>query len=143
MKKLLILCIFAVSAAWADDAIRNEFKAPADATVNIENIKVVQKEGYRRWDFDWVFREHDGIGVTLTDYEMHLTSPLPGASKVNKGTTYIRVEPRGKYRESGFMWLDAPTENYSDDALKLQMHTVYRGKDDNGNPVTVEGYFFQ
>lgn len=117
-------------------------KNQAYLTLTVENIKKEEKPGQKRWDFDWVFTEHNGVGVTLTDYEMRMTSPIPEANKNFNQATNIRIEPGHVFRGPGYMWIEG-TDPDDTENMHAQLYTVYRGKDDNGNTVFLENYFFQ
>lgn len=113
----------------------------ADVTISIDNVREESKPGYKRWDFDWVFTEHNGVGVTFDEYEMTNASPISGAKATKKEKMNFRVDPHQTVRSPGNMWIKA--EGLEEKFLHETMHTKYKGVDDNGNPIEVENYFFQ
>lgn len=141
-----------IATTWTTNASHNIVQSPpgpqpknrAEVTVAIENIKPAVKEGSKKWDFEWVFTEHNGIGVTFTAYELFLRTSTPGSEKVIKNDTHIRIEGGHVFRGPGFMSVENPdTSHIEENDLHAQMHAIYRGKDDNGYDVFVENYFFQ
>jgi hypothetical protein len=115
----------------------------AAVTLAVENVKVSNKPGYRRWDFDWVFIEHEDVGVTLSEYELNMTSPIPGANKTFKDKTNIRIEGGHIFRGPGYMWLEDTTGHEKEANMHAQLHSIFKGQDDNGQPIVVENFFYQ
>jgi hypothetical protein len=118
-------------------------KSKAFVTMGIENARSSARPGQKKWDFDWVFTEHSGVGVTLTSYELYLSTHTPGSEKVIKDQTNIRIDGAHVFRGPGFMTVETTGLDKDEKDLHAQMHAIYRGKDDNGHDVIVENYFFR
>jgi hypothetical protein len=69
---------------------------------------------------------------------MDIQSPIAVANKSYTGAIYVRVDPRGVYREKKDYWLRGDNRD-----LHFNMHTTYFGSDDNGNPISAVSDFSQ
>jgi len=126
---------------WAAKKVEQPKAQKANVSVDIEDVSVDSRLGYRRWDFTRVFRENNGVGVNLTEYELSLKTPITEAQGSRKGTINVRIEPNSELRRSGYMWLEGGPPKYTEEQLTGRMTMIFRGKDDNGNPVELKSVF--
>lgn len=124
-------------------SIGPQSKSNGVVTIAIENVKPITQNGFKKWDFDWVFTEHSGVGVTFTTYELQIFSPNPGANKVKKDTISLRIDGGHVFRGPGSMWVERNPPDEKDSDMHAQLYAIYRGKDDNGHDVVAEAYFFK
>ena len=120
-----------------------DLKNQADVTVKIRHVRMETGPQFRRWDFKRIFKEHNGIGVTFTEYEYEIISPIKAANKKGRKEIHMRLEPQGIFTRPGHLWLKADPAHYTEDSLHGIAHFIYRGRDDAGNVIEVESPFSQ
>ncbi|MGE5623874.1 MAG: hypothetical protein ACM3UP_02495 [Methanocella sp.] len=113
----------------------------AEVSATIANVRKEASPGYRRWDFDRVFTERNGVGVNFTYAETWLDSPVEEVTKYQKFDAVFRLEPGKSVARPGYLWVRGNPPKYTEASLRGTLRAVLHGKDDNGNDVTVEVVF--
>ncbi len=103
--------------------------------VNLVNkSKTVGDETSVRWEFDRLFEEHVGVGVTF--YGAQVVGWRGDTQKMDQmDQLSFRVEPGGSYLHKGGHLAYSPLS--SRDTRRGRLQCTYLGTDDNGNEVKV------
>lgn len=129
------------SLPWDTKQEKKPIANNANLSIDIEDVQVDSRLGYRRWDFTRVFKETNGVGAHLTEYEMSLETPIEEARQSRKGSIDVRIEPNSELRRRGYMWLEESDPKYQEKHLTGKMTMIFRGTDDQGNPVELKSVF--
>ncbi len=113
----------------------------ANVTIAIDNLKQESNPGYRKWTFDYVLTEHNGIGVRFNKADQTSLASIDNGYHVQEHNLNFRLEGKNSVSMSASMFLE--TTNTESPSLHEVLRTTFHGVDDHGNPVNIDHYLLQ